>query len=653
MQSKIKNKDYFNRIAIVAAGIAVGLAAFLSIYGFIPLNAANDRWMMHGYDEPDILQHYAGWLAFRNSEWHFPLGLVDTMGRATYITYTDSIPLIAIVSKLLLQAVRYAGTFQYFGIYTLGCYILQAVAVGMLVRRKTDRPAVILLSMVLFSFSPILMERALRHTALGSHWLILFAMYAYFKCRDGGYETYPASFFALSALAVLIHPYFLPLVMIFALITLIEGVVKTRKRGYYIVNFGCSLAVAAFTGYLIGAVGTGIAGQRNGSGYGYYSMNLNALFNPSSCGGYTWSGLLEPLPQINGNYDGFNYLGIGVIVLLAAAFVWRCRKPAEFCRYLAGHAVYILAMIFMTLFAVSNVVTLHDRVLLTVPLPETLLELCGIFRASSRMFYAAYYSMILWAVYTLAEAFEGHTKKGEIPEKKRGSRSQIWEAAGLAVILALQLFDLHHVIAEKHTAMREKNREQSLATDAGLLSLMKKGDYLVADGGNQNLLAVGALKKGMRLSFSVSNSGDHSEEARIAADTAAQLYAGDHDGATVYVTQDYEKARVLSRVNPDMEYYETDGYGFLFPGDEVARDGLCISSGWTDDDWTDGVFNGGGMILFYYTDSLFERMQRAAYLECQGVKMPVLDVGRMDQWVIVTVEGDAGLCAYPNVIEMK
>lgn len=161
-KSKIKNKDCFDRFAIVAAGIAVGLATFLSIYGFIPLNAANDRWMI----------------------------------------------------------------------------------------------------------SPILMERALRHTALGSHWLVLFAMYAYFKCRDGGYETYPVSFFVLSALAVLIHPYFLPLVMIFALITLIEGVIKTRKRIYYIVNFGGSLAVAAVMGYMIGALGTGIAGQRNGSGYG-------------------------------------------------------------------------------------------------------------------------------------------------------------------------------------------------------------------------------------------------------------------------------------------------------------------------------------------------------------------------------------------------
>lgn len=72
---------------------------------------------MAGYDESDIIQHYSGWLAFRNSEWSFPLGLAKDMAieDGTYISFTDSIPWVAIFFKLFNQFLP--ETFQYFGLY--------------------------------------------------------------------------------------------------------------------------------------------------------------------------------------------------------------------------------------------------------------------------------------------------------------------------------------------------------------------------------------------------------------------------------------------------------------------------------------------------------------------------------------------------------
>lgn len=153
---------------LIWEGIIVGVIVFWIIYGFGPLNVTNDKWIMSGYDELDINQHYAGWVAFRNSAWHFPIGLVDSMGGGTYISFTDSIPWFAIIFKFILQIVGYNGTFQYFGLYGLLCYILQAIAAGLLIRRKTSNHFIICACMVLLCFSPILMERSLRHTALGS-----------------------------------------------------------------------------------------------------------------------------------------------------------------------------------------------------------------------------------------------------------------------------------------------------------------------------------------------------------------------------------------------------------------------------------------------------------------------------------------------------
>lgn len=72
-------------------------------------------------------------------------------------------------------------------------------------------------------------------------------------------------------------------------------------------------------GCIIGVLGTKVNASRKG--YGFYSMNLNAIINPTSCGAYSWSNLLKTRPQILGNYDGFNYLGFGIIFALLLSFV--------------------------------------------------------------------------------------------------------------------------------------------------------------------------------------------------------------------------------------------------------------------------------------------------------------------------------------------
>ena len=49
--------------------------------------------------------------------------------------------------------------------------------------------------------------------------------------------------------------------------------------------------------------------------------------------------------------------------------------------------IFIAVAIGMTAFAISNVVTFNDKVIANIHLPEAILNLCGIFRASSRIFY--------------------------------------------------------------------------------------------------------------------------------------------------------------------------------------------------------------------------------------------------------------------------
>ena len=55
-------------------------------------------------------------------------------GDGTYITYTDSIPYVAIICKLFAGILP--ETFQYFGWFTLGCFALQGIGAGLLIMRK-------------------------------------------------------------------------------------------------------------------------------------------------------------------------------------------------------------------------------------------------------------------------------------------------------------------------------------------------------------------------------------------------------------------------------------------------------------------------------------------------------------------------------------
>ena len=99
-------------------------------------------------------------------------------------------------------------------------------------------------------------------------------------------------------------------------------------------------------------------------------------------------------------------------------------------------------MAFMTLFAITNVVCFDDVELLNIPLPEGLVKLCGIFRASGRMFYPVYYVLMTACIVGLARLL------------RRVGKAALYPAV-LVLVAAVQLFDLSAMIAEKHTAMAE------------------------------------------------------------------------------------------------------------------------------------------------------------------------------------------------------
>lgn len=441
-------------------GAALGILFFVALYGISTLQVTYDSWIYKGYIEEDIIQRYAGWLYFRNDAWRWPLTVAENFSQplGASIVYTDSFPLWAVVCKLFAPLLP--ATFQYIGWSNLVSCALQGGFAMLLVRHFKIGRALSAVSSIFFITAPIFVERLFRHDPLASHWLILAALLLYFRARENA--RFPFwGFWALCCLAPTVTTYFVPMVYALLAAALLEYAFRSKTVLRPALWLGACFAGTLVVAYAFGILTRG--GGGSAAGFGQYSLNLNALVNPTSfdwyaeSGAFAWSAFLPVLPQYHHQYDGFNYLGAGILLGLCAMVVYGAAKAIlalvrkdgsvfkKARRFLAGHLWLLLVCLCLTVFAVSNVVTLGEATLFTASLPAPVLALCGIFRASARMFWPCWYLLVLSVVVWCARAFKRH-----------------WKFVAILLLLAVQLADISPALYKKHEyfaqgALRQQN----------------------------------------------------------------------------------------------------------------------------------------------------------------------------------------------------
>ncbi|MGD9905246.1 MAG: DUF6311 domain-containing protein [Vicinamibacterales bacterium] len=361
-------------------------AAFLSwMAGWALVDPRNVEWLM----KLDWVPHYFGWHYFRHEPWHWPPGTITgyyaPLGSS--IGLTDAIPLAAYLLKpwsALLPAYV-----QYIGAWWLLCFTLQGALGARLVGRATTTVGLQVLGGLLFVLVPTLLARV-GHAALCSHWLILWALLV--ATRRADQRLQPAEWAGLGLCAGLIQPYLaamaLPLLLAIAVDS--RGAPPRRR----IAAPAAALAATVAGWWLSGLFVLDGDGSLGAGGLGYYSMNLLAPVTPGG-----WSRLLPAVPVAGDGqvYEGFHYLGLGLLALVViAAVLARRRQPAA--PRLVGPAVTVTALL-MTVFAVSPVVTLGARVLVDVNGPW--FAPLAAFRSSGRFFWPLTYLLVLWAVTTV------------------------------------------------------------------------------------------------------------------------------------------------------------------------------------------------------------------------------------------------------------
>ena len=428
----IKNNS---KLKTAFMGGLIGFLVFLLIYGFAPLNPVNEQFVLTGYLEKDVAQHYAGWKLYRNSPWSFPLGVGEYI-EAPYgnsVSYTDSIPLFAIFFKALSPVLPH--TFQYFGIFVALCFILQGAFGALLVSLFSDCIFFCGLGGAMFSFAPVLIERAFRHCALTAQFLIIAALYYYFRSKKNCCKSY-IPFYIINALAITIHPYFLPFTFAIMFAFALEDFFLAKNLWKPWAHIVLSIAVTLAVGYVSGAFFSGDI--LAATGYGYFSLNLNSFINPVSVeftGENNWSAILGDRPYFGGQIEGFNYLGIGVILAFAASIIFTLIKNSDSVIYFIKNRFGIIfSALCLTVFAFGDAVYYGGLKLFDIPYPDALKQIFGMFRATGRFGYLLHYLIILFALYGISRFFT----------------SKKIAFAVMTVFFAVQLFDISGVLIEKH-----------------------------------------------------------------------------------------------------------------------------------------------------------------------------------------------------------
>lgn len=403
------------------AGLA-GLLWFLANEGGEKLNPTWIGWAMRG----DWGQHLLGWEMFRNAPWGFPLGKLPNLAApmGTFVGYTDANPWVAV---LLKPFSRWLPTdFQYVGPFIALSFVLAGVFGALLVRQLTARPSLQALGGTLFALAPVLLKRE-GHDTLTAQWLLIAALWLYLRPVGDRAATRRtlAWLVGLNVIAAGIHPTLAAMVLVLSLAVVVRVAFVDRTFGAAEAA-GWTAGLLAATAGVFALFGYFTVHDRGGRDFGRFSADLLTLVNPADT-----SNWLPGIARGPGQYEGFGYLGLGVLVLGAVAFFGALRaRRLEPERRLPRLWPLVAACGAMAVFSLSNQVTWAGREVLSLErLYAPIAPLVTPFRSSGRFIWPLHYLLLALAVAGVVRGF---------------SRWPRWLAAGLGLVVLAQLFELGH-----------------------------------------------------------------------------------------------------------------------------------------------------------------------------------------------------------------
>lgn len=580
MQHSLQSNIH-HRLLCFLMGCLAGCILFILIYGFRILIPTNDAWLINSTQEEglwDLSQHYYGWCFYRRSAWHFPIGLMDGIYcKPVSIVYTDSIPLFALIFKLLSPLLP--DTFQYFGLFGLLCYGLAGGFGALVAARFTDSIFCCILSGFLFAISPCMLKRMFYHTALSAHFLIL-AAFVLWMYRDIAFarrrKLYNVLWGILSACATLINPYFTPMIIGIQLCSLLQELIASRHFLRILPTFLASILSVIGSGWIIGM----FSGSVEAAATGLEQLSFNPLqfINPANYlldiegplqfkwSTVNYSLILPELPSVSPwQEEGFAYLGLGIITLLIVSIVLIVITLVHHCHIIRGHrrrisviiSVLLCAVIFLVL-SLSPTWTFGPVTIGTIAWPEKIYHLLSIFRSTGRLIWPVYYLLMITAVSIPAKVLSN-----------TGTRQKSFFTIVLAACVLIQSLDLIPALAYKYSAYHQVFSEHSADMPSAVWNSLAKdssqvifcpdtSDYVTLDPALSCRFEHLALQYDLSLSITYMSRDVSSGANRYASDALDRRKGGTRDSNIIYIFS--PKSPLPDSSSLGLKIYEIDGY---------------------------------------------------------------------------------------------
>jgi hypothetical protein len=314
---------------------------------------------------------------------------LDTQEGGINTAFADSIPALALVLKAIrgLLPEGFHGVGLFYGI----AWALQPVAAVWALRGTGERRLLPAIGIALAALSMPAWIGRFGHAALCGHFLLLAGLGFHLRLVRAPTGLLWLGAGVLQVLALLIHPYLAVMTL-----ALLGAVPLTRAlRGERFLGAGIAVGAAAAAVLLV-MVGFGYLGAGGGRGYGMFAMNMLSPVWPAGSGlvGMPW------VPQLDatghGGWEGYNWLGAGLLLGLAAGVALRPRAVLAMLRRHSGLALVLLAL---TALAVTHEVGFGPRIVLDLGEAPGVLEQ---FRASGRFFWPVAYVLLVAAMVLLA-----------------------------------------------------------------------------------------------------------------------------------------------------------------------------------------------------------------------------------------------------------
>ncbi|MEI7972587.1 MAG: DUF6311 domain-containing protein [Actinomycetota bacterium] len=284
------------------------------------------------------------------------------------------------------------GNFQFVGLWIVFCFALQGYFGAKLLSRFIDSGITQLFGSLFFVLSPALIYRVgvMNHYSLGSHWMILVALFLYF-----GTEFRTRAWGTLLFFAMLTSIYISAMLVVVFVAHQLKIYLQAKK--VRITTFVLPLVASACGFWVMGylSMSSSITGSN------FFRLNALAWFNP----GYSDRGSFSMVLNTVGNsrlrqlfseeWEGFQYLG--TVVAAGALLGLVNLRNTRILRNWREYAPIAIAACALFTFALSNhIVILHQE--FNYWWPSSLFNLRQVFRGATRFGWPAYYLVTLFAV---------------------------------------------------------------------------------------------------------------------------------------------------------------------------------------------------------------------------------------------------------------